>query len=156
MFVFGINLPVAEILSVMLLLLLAALIIVIIQLRKMAKNIRVLDETTLEIRRYESEEEVTLNPLLAKPVDLSAAEKREFLRRFFTATNSLNRAAAVQLAAGRSPEAVKNALMGRGLAEPTATRAVNNATAALNRYAGLAPSVAKLEAKRIAAAARAR
>jgi type IV pilus biogenesis protein CpaD/CtpE len=156
MFVFGINLPVAEILVVLMLLFIVAVVFIIVQLVKMGKQIRVLDETTLEIRRYESEEEITLKPLLANPAALSATEKRDFLRRFIPATNGLSRAAAVQLAAGKSPAGVKNALMDRGIAEPTATRAVNNAVVALNRYASLSTADAKREARRFVAAARAK
>jgi hypothetical protein len=51
MFVFGINLPVAEILFVVLLLFIIALVIIIVQLGRMSNHIKVLDETTLEIRR---------------------------------------------------------------------------------------------------------
>jgi hypothetical protein len=156
MFVFGISLPVVEILFVLLVLFIVALAVIIVQLVKMGKHIRVLDETTLEIRRYEEEEEVTLKPLTASVEEMTAPERRDFTRQFVPAVSGLCRAAAAKLLAGRSPESVKRARMARGIVEQVATRAVNNAVLALNRYAVMSSPVAREEAKRLRAAARAK
>ncbi len=132
MFVFGINLPVAEILFVVLLLFIVALAIIIIQLGRMRKNIRVLDETTLEIRRYEAEEEVTLKPLLVEPAKLSARQRRK-VQNALSAAARLERKALAALFKGQEPARVKTALMQGGSDEAVATRAVNGATHFLNQ-----------------------
>ena len=154
MFVFGINLPVAEMLFVTLFLVIVALAFIIVQLVKMGKNIRVLDETTLEIRRYEEEEEKALKPLTADVGGLDVGERRAFTRQFVPSVSGLCRSAAAQLIAGKSPEQAKRALMERGVPENMATRAVNSAIAALNRYANLPAAVAREETRRFNAAAR--
>jgi hypothetical protein len=133
MFVFGTNLPVAEILFVVLLLMLLALIIVIVQLVKMARHIRVLDETTLEIRRYEEAEEATLKPLEANLKAMDSEQRRQFAA-FLPGFTKLERAAVKRLLAGDSPQRVRQLFLERRVREPTATRAVNSATHHLNRF----------------------
>ncbi len=154
MFVFGIDLPVAELLSVTLAAVIIALVIIIVQLVRMGRHIRVLDETTLEIRRYEEEEERTLKPLRASINRFSQAAKRFFTRAYAPGWSRLERRAATLLIEGRSPKEVKNLLLKRGLNEPVATRTVNQAVRVVERFASLGLPAARDEARRFLRGAR--
>jgi len=132
MFVFGINLPVAEILFVVLLLFIVALAIIIVQLGRMRKNIRVLDETTLEIRRYEAEEEITLKTLNVQPAKLSAIEQRNVQKLLANASREQKKLLG-RLLKGEQPQAVKNSLVRGGMSDRHATKHVNDAIYWLNQ-----------------------
>jgi|GEM_PF-3123886 len=131
MFVFGINLPVAEILFVLLVLYVLAMVFIIVQIVKLGRHVRILDETTLEIRRYEETEEVTLR-MLETHGKLSAAEKRRF-NAFRAAAVKLQERAAAKLAGGEAPAQIKQAFIAKGVPEHVATRAVNSAGYWLDR-----------------------
>lgn len=131
MFVFGINLPVAEILFVLLLLFVLAMVFIIVQLVKLGRHVRILDETTLEIRKYEEAEEVILRVTETRG-KLSAAEKRHF-DAFRAAAMKLQERAAAKLAAGEAPVRIKQAFLAKGVPEHVATRAVNSASYWLDR-----------------------
>lgn len=126
MFVFGINLPVAELLFVTLVLVSVTLIIIIVQLVKVAKHIKVLDETTLEIRRYEAEEDVTVKQLKTYVANLSPADRRR-VKASYARGAKLERKALKILLDGYEPAEAKNRLLGDGAPEDVATRAVNDA-----------------------------
>jgi hypothetical protein len=134
MFVFGINLPVAEILFVVLLLFIIALVIIIVQLGRMSNHIKVLDETTLEIRRYESEEEVALKGLEHDPELLTAQRKRSLNTQFLPALQQLEKKAVARLLDGETPTEVRNSFVVKGVNDAFATRAVNNAVFFVNKF----------------------
>lgn len=134
MFVFGINLPVAEILFVVLLLFIIALVIIIVQLGRMGNHIKVLDETTLEIRRYEHEEEITLKVLKHDPTKVTAAKKRTLNGQFIPGLQKLEKKVVERLLSGETPEEARNALVLKGASETIATRTVNNAIYFVNKY----------------------
>lgn len=142
MFVFGVNLPVAEVLFVVLLLFIVALVFIIIQLGKMSRHVRVLDETTLEIRRYEEAEEVTLRALDNKNQRLTPAEKKR-VQTLADATAKAEKRALRMLLNGSEPGEVRNALLAAGVYEHLATRAVNDASYWLDRYVVLESAEAK-------------
>ena len=155
MFVFGINLPVAEILFVALVLVFVALAVIIVELVRMGKHIRVLDETTLEIRRYEREEEVTLKPLQldTRAIDANA---RKLILQASADLGKLERTCAQLLLAGESPSVVRERLLRRGVADWLATRAVNSAIWRIGRFAPMERRAAHEHAGAVAKAARAR
>ncbi len=142
MFVFGINLPVAEILFVTLLLFIIAMVFIVIQLLRMGKHIKVLDETTLEIRRYEEAEETTLRAQEMSVTKLAGSEKRR-VQEAGVAMAKLETKALVRLLEGAEPAALKSALQRNGVTDGMATRAVNNATYLLDRVATMEPEDAK-------------
>ncbi len=142
MFVFGVNLPVAEILFVVLLLFIVALVIIIVQLGRMARHVRVLDQTTLEIRRYEEAEEVTLRALEHDVDSLSPAAKKR-VQSLATSVGKTQAKALSKLLSGHEPASVKSTLIMAGVPEGMATRAVNNAGYWLDRTAALDASDAK-------------
>lgn len=130
MYVFGINLPVAEILLVMTILFFIGLIIVIVQLRSMGRHIRVLDETTLEIRRYEEDEE-----LLLRHVDATTQKyAQKDVEKFHTTVNTTEKKIQKALLAGTEPSMLKSLLVAEGLDEQMATRIVNNAAYVVEWY----------------------
>ena len=153
MYVFSINLPVAEILFVVLLLFIVALVIIIIQLGKMARNIRVLDETTLEIRRYEEAEEVTLRAMDVDASTLSPAEQRR-VKGLYGSTNKLEATAMQRLLTGATTVQVKNSFIKAGVREHVATRTIHNASYWLDRYSMLDSQQATAVDKSIKAAAK--
>ncbi|MBR9692938.1 hypothetical protein GOV07_03350 [Candidatus Woesearchaeota archaeon] len=136
MYVFSINLPVAEILFVVVLLFIVALAFIIAQLGKMARHIRVLDETTLEIRRYEEAEEVTLRAVEVDATTLSPTEQRR-VRGLYGTTNKLEAVAMRRMLNGSTQVQVKNSFIKAGVREHVATRVVNNASYWLDRYSML-------------------
>ncbi len=142
MFVFGINLPVAEILFVVLLLFIVALVFIIIQLGKMARSVRVLDETTLEIRRYEEAEEVTLRGRDIE--DVTAAEKRR-VSALARAVQKAEAKALKLLLDGVNAVEVRNRLIENGVPEHVATRVVNNASYWIDRFAPFTGNVKQLQ-----------
>lgn len=126
MFVFGINLPVAEMLFVMMILFLIGLVIIIIQLGRMKKNIRVLDDTTLEIRRYEEEEELVLKPINVDTSRLKPADRRKVKVNNSNALK-LEKKALIALLKGTKPERLKKELMKGGSSERMVNKAINTA-----------------------------
>jgi hypothetical protein len=137
MFVFGIDVPIAELLLLTLLLVIVSLIALIAQLVRMAKHIRVLDETTLEIRRYEQEEDVVIRALTIRPAALESDRRRFLLQKYLPSLGRLERAAAKRLLEGEEPSVVRDRLVDSGASDAAATRVINDAIAHLTRYAAL-------------------
>lgn len=134
MFVFGLNLPVAEILFVVLVLFIVALVFIIIQLTRMGRHVRVLDETTLEIRRYEEAEEVTLRTQETNVHELRPAEKKR-VESFADAMRKLETKAMKQLLSGEEPDEIKHAFLLKDVPESLATKVVNNTSYMLDKAA---------------------
>lgn len=143
MYVFGINLPVVEILFVLLLLFIIAFIFIIAQLGKLSRHIRVLDETTLEIRRYEEAEEVTLRAPEVDATILRPGEKRR-ITTLYSALTTLEKRVLRRLLAGQSLQEEKASLLATGVPEHVATRVVNNASYWLDRLSVFSSQDAKL------------
>jgi hypothetical protein len=55
MFVFGIDIPLPEILFIVILLVVVALVFIILQMRHVNRHMRVLEDTTSQIRKFEDE-----------------------------------------------------------------------------------------------------
>lgn len=142
MFVFGINLPVTELLFVVLLLFIVAMAFIIVQLVKLGRHVRVLDDTTLEIRRYEEAEEVTLRAMETETEKLKPSEKKR-VQELYGAAAKLEGRVVGRLLAGEEPAEVKRDLMGAGIAEHAATRIINNASYWIDKTAALLPEDAK-------------
>ncbi len=156
MYAFGINLPVAEIMFVAMILLIVLLVVILVQLRKMSGHVKVLDQTTLEIRKYEDEEAITVKPLGTNADALTAVEKASFTKKYVVSAGRLEKKAAVELSKGADPVAVKTRFAAAGIPEDVATRAVNNAVFMLDRFAAVPRDRAETMAKRMNDAAKGR
>jgi len=133
-------------LFVILVLFIVALVFIIIQLGKMTRHIRVLDETTLEIRRYEEAEEVTLRMLETEPQSLSLIERRR-AQTIHAAALKAEAKVFKQLLDGKEPVVLKHTLVANGALDHFATRVVNNASYWLDRGSVLEKSKAKYAAE---------
>jgi len=126
MFVFGIDIPLPEILFIALVLLLAAVIFTVIWMRNMNKHMKVLENTTLEIRRYEQQEIDQVKRFELDMQKLEADEAELFVGRVVPTVAKLENYVAVELMKNRSPEEVRGAIVKKGISADLATRVVNN------------------------------
>jgi hypothetical protein len=152
MFVYGINLPVVEILFVTLVLVIIALAFIIIQLRAMAHHLNILDAKNLQIRRTEEEAERKVERYAPRQWD--AAARRAFSAQFFPRARNLERWAAERLLSGDSGEQVRDALVLRGVLDRVATRIVNNAIGLMRQYESFSTEEARAETTRMVSAMR--
>lgn len=130
MFVFGVNLPVMEIMFVAVALFILALVIIIVQLVKMNRHINVLDDTTLEIRRYD--EEAALRVEQPSLDGLSDQDVADFKKKVLPAFAKAQQAVATK--ALNNALGAKSELMQKGLSEVVAARLVNNVSLLLREY----------------------
>ncbi len=134
MFVFGINIPLPEILFIALVLLIVVAVMVIINMRNMNRHMRILENQTLEIKRFEEQE---LSQVRRFEIDMQKFEADEasmFVGKVMPTVAKLENYAAVQLMKGSRPQDVRGEFVKRGIQSDLATRVVNNITYYLETF----------------------
>ena len=126
MYVFGINLPLPEILLVLILFLVAALIFILFQFNHINKHIQVLESTTLEIRKFEEQEMQQVQRFEIDMRKLEAEEAELFVTKVVPTVSKLENYVAVQLLKGKDPETIRGAITKKGISPELATRVVNS------------------------------
>lgn len=141
MYVFGVNLPVVEILFIVVVLFVLALIVIIVQLYKMSRHIDILDDTTLQIRRHDEAQMMMVQRFTLQ--GLSDSDIVDLRDKVLPAAERATMAVAQRLLSGEDPEAVKHYLMERGLTEVVATRLVNTVSFYVKEFGEMTPVAMK-------------
>ena len=128
MFVFGIDMPLPEILFVLILILLAALVFIVIQVLHMNKHMKILEDTTLQIRQYEEQEIEQVRRFETDMKKLEAEEAELFVTKVVPTVSKLENYVAVELLKGRNPEEIRGAITKKGINAELATKVVNSMT----------------------------
>lgn len=124
----GLDLPIIEFLSVITLLLLAALVFIMLQMRSMNSHMKVLEDTTLEIKKSEEEETDTVRRFETDMQKLETEEAELFVTKVVPTVSKLENFVAVELLKGRDPEDIKASIVKKGISAELATRVVNSMT----------------------------
>lgn len=128
MFVFGLDLPIPEILFIVMVLLTVALIFILVQMRNISYHIRILESTTLEIRNAEEAETQTVRRFETDMQKLESDEAELFVTKIVPTVSKLENYVAVELMKGRDPEEIKANIVKKGISPELATKVVNSMT----------------------------
>ncbi len=128
MFVFGIDMPLPEMLFILVVLVLAAMVFIIIQIWHTNKHMRILENTTLQIRQYEEEEVEQVRRFETDMKKLEAEEAELFVTKVVPTVSKLENYVAVELLRGKDPEEIRGAIVKRGINPELATKVVNSMT----------------------------
>jgi hypothetical protein len=128
MFVFGIDLPIPEILFIVLILLTAALIFILVQMRHISYHMKILEDTTLEIRNAEEAETQTVRRFETDMQKLESDEAELFVTKIVPTVSKLENYVAVELMKGKDPEEIKANIVKKGINAELATKVVNSMT----------------------------
>lgn len=136
-YVFGINLPVMEILFLAMLLFIIGIIFVIIQMKNLKSHIKVLESTTLEIKRAEEEE---MQKIKRFEMDISKLESEEaelFITKVIPTISKLENYVVSQMLEGVPAEKIKDDIVKRGIKEQLANKVINSVVFYLDFYSKL-------------------
>jgi len=128
MFVFGINIPLPEILFILILVLLIALVFIFIQMQHVNRHMKILEETTMDIKKYEEEETDTVRRFETDMQKLENEEAELFVTKIIPTVSKLENYVAVELLKGKDPEDIKAAIVKKGIDDGLATKVVNSLT----------------------------
>ncbi len=128
MFVFGIDMPIPEMLFVLVLVLIIALVFIFIQMRNITYHIRILENTTLEIRKYEEQETDEVRRFETDMEKLESEEAELFVTKIVPTVSKLENYVAVELLKSKAPEDIKDAIVKKGISPELATKVVNSMT----------------------------
>jgi hypothetical protein len=128
MFVFGLDLPIPEILFIIVVLLTAALIFILVQMRHISYHMKILEDTTLEIRNAEEAETQTVRRFETDMQKLESDEAELFVTKIVPTVSKLENYVAVELMKGKDPEEIKANIVKKGISAELATKVVNSMT----------------------------
>lgn len=128
MYVFGIDLPVPEILLVMVIIFIIALIFIFIQMRNITYHIGVLEKTTFQIKQYEDQEQDEVRRLETDMAKLESDEAQMFVTKIVPTVSKLENYVTVELMKGRDPDDIKDAIVKKGISDELATRVISSMT----------------------------
>lgn len=143
MFVFGIDIPLPEILFVLIVLLVAALVFIIYQMRYINKHVKVLEDTTLEIRKYEEQEMEQVRRFETDMKNFEADEAEMFVAKVIPTVSKLENYVSSELLKRKNPEAIKANLERRGIKPELAAQVINAMTYYLDFFQKLPKTHAK-------------
>jgi len=126
MYVFGIDIPLPEILFIVVLAVFIALGVVLFLLYHVNRHMRVLEDTTSQIRKFEEEELEQVKEFDVDIKKLEADESELFITKVVPTVSKLENYATVELLNGKDPEEIRAAIAKRGIDEQLATRVVNS------------------------------
>jgi len=126
MYVFSIDIPLPEILFIVVVLVVVALVFIIMQMRHVNRHMKILEDTTSQIRKFEEEELEQVKDFDVDLKKLEADEAELFITKVVPTVAKLENYATVELLNCKDTEAIKDAIVKRGIAESLATRLVNN------------------------------
>ncbi len=133
-YVFGINLPVAELMFVAVLFFLVGLAFMIWQTLQVKKHMEVLERTTFEIKKYEEQEQSEVERLESDIKNFETDEAELFVARVVPTIAKLENFVMAQLFHGKEPKAVIDVLVAKKIDKELATRVVNQVAYYLNFY----------------------
>lgn len=128
MFVFGIDIPLPEILFIVVILMAAGLVFLLVQMRHVNRHMTILEKTTLEIRKFEEQEMEQVREFQTDIKKLEADEAELFVTRIVPTVAKLENYVAAELLNNKDPEVIKQALVRRGINSELATKVVNSMT----------------------------
>jgi hypothetical protein len=128
MFVFGMDIPLPEILAILIFVLLVALVFIVYQIYHINRHMKILEDTTLQIRSYEEQEIEQVRRFETDVRKLEADEAELFVTKIVPTVSKLENYVAVELLKGSEPEAIKGAIIKRGISSELATKVVNSMT----------------------------
>lgn len=133
-YVFGINLPVAELMFIAVLFFLVGLGFMIWQTLQVRKHMEVLERTTFEIKKYEEQEQSEVERLESDVKNFENDEAELFVARVVPTIAKLENFVMAQLFHGKEPEMVIDTLVAKKIDKELATRVVNQVAYYLNFY----------------------
>lgn len=128
MFVFGIDIPLPEILFILVMMMIAGLAFIIYQIWHTNKHMRILEDTTLEIRKYEEQEMDQVRRFETDMKRFEAEEAELFVTKVVPIVSKLENYVASELLKGKQPEEIKGAIVKKGMNSDLATKVVNSMT----------------------------
>ena len=134
MFVFGVDLPIPEILFIVLVLLTIALVFIFMQMRHINRHMKILEDTTLEIKRAEEEETETVRRFETDMQKLESEEAELFVTKVVPTVSKLENYVAVELLKGKSADDIQAAIVKKGINSDLATKVVNSMTYYLDYF----------------------
>jgi len=133
-YVFGINLPVVEVLFIAIILFIVGLGFMIWQIIQVKRHMSVLERTTREIRQYEVQEESQVARLEIDVKNFETDEASMFVARVVPTVSKLENFAMAQLFKGMVPGKVVDTLVMKKVEKDLAIRVVNQVGYYLNYY----------------------
>ena len=133
-YVFGINLPIAELMFVAILFFLIGLGFMIWQMIQVNRHMQVLERTTFEIKQYEEQEQHEVERLEADVKNFENDEAELFVARVVPTVAKLENFVMAQLFHGKEPQMVIDILVAKKIDKNLATRVVNQVAFYLNFY----------------------
>jgi len=134
MFVFGIDIPLPEILFIALLLLIVAVVLIIVHMRNMNKHMKFLEKTTLDIKKFEEQEMAQIRRFEIDVQKLEADEAAIFVGKILPTVAKLENYVGIELLKNRKPQEICGEITKKGISSDIATRVVNNMTYYLETF----------------------
>lgn len=133
-YAFGMNLPVIEMMLVVVLLFLVGLAFMIWQMIQQSKHIKVLEQTTFEIKKYEEEEATEVHRFEMDVKSLESDEAEMFIAKVIPTVTKLENYVVAELMKGKNPQVVIDALALKGIKKDLAARVVSTTAYYLDYY----------------------
>ncbi len=125
-FVFGMDLPVLEVMVFLIVVMIGAIAFMAWQIINVGRHIKVLEGTTLEIRKYEDAEDAEVKRFESDVKTLETDEAELFLAKTIPTVVKLQNYAASELMRGREPQDILEALIAKNVKQDLATKVVNS------------------------------
>lgn len=133
-FAFGMNLPVIEIMFVVALLFIIGLAFMIWQMIQQNKHMKILEQTTFEIKKYEEEEAAEVHRFEMDIKSLESDEAELFVAKVIPTVTKLENYVVAELMKGKDPLVVIDALTVKGIKKDLASKVVNAMAFYLDYY----------------------
>ena len=133
-YVFGMNLPVIEIMFVVVLLFLVGIGFMIWQMIQQSRHIKILEQTTFEIKKYEEEEAAEVHRFEMDVKSLEADEAELFVAKVLPTVTKLENYVVAELLKGKNPQVIIDALALKGIKKDLAAKIVSSTAYYLDYY----------------------
>lgn len=133
-FVFGMNLPIVEIMVLVVILFIVGLIFILWQIRQVDSHIKVLEQTTFEIKKYEEQEAAQVQRLDVDVKNFESEEAEMFVARVTPTIAKLENYVMAQLFWGKKPEQIVDMLVMKKIKKELAVKIVNQMSFYLDFY----------------------
>lgn len=133
-YVFGMNLPIAEMMFIAIIIFIIGLIFMIWQIMQVNSHISILEKTTFEIKKYEEQEQSDVQRLETDVKKFENDEAELFVARVVPTVAKLENFVMAQLFRGQEPAKIVDVLVAKKIDKALATRVVNQVGYYLDYY----------------------
>ncbi|MBR9702423.1 hypothetical protein GOV10_00160 [Candidatus Woesearchaeota archaeon] len=133
-YILGIPVPILNSLAVMMIILLVLVIVMIWQMIQQSKHMKILEQTTFEIKKYEEEEAAEVHRFEMDIKSLESDEAELFVAKVIPTVTKLENYVVAELMKGKDPLVVIDALSVKGIKKDLASKVVNAMSFYLDYY----------------------